>query len=376
MSSVSASFLKELSEIPFDRLMHFQGRATDIPSIISVIEHGEPHASRMALVTLANSIEQKGALIMLSPLLGSYLFYKLQQNGTNADLIVRIILKLAKAVGLQWETFIGTTQFEGKQFSMSLYNDQSDYLWPEFVDKQTDELSWGTKGADVLFDDPWFYTYQVLDDGLPLLNNLAHIDLITQGFVYEITTIIHMVGAQHRKPLPLDFKMSFDGFVLEPLTPKYQDDLSVNLTSKVTTYLSFDSLTHPALLAQYLTHCQTEFARGAGVNLVILSQDTGEFLGCCGLHDINTYSIELGIWLKEQAQGKGIATKVIAQLIALCKEHFSPQYLIYSVQKGNDASAHLCRNLGFTKHKDFVLEPTSLKNSLRHMSQYRLDLSK
>ncbi len=39
--------------------------------------------------------------------------------------------------------------------------------------------------------------------------------------------------------------------------------------------------------------------------MVILDRETGRFLGCAGLHELEAARPELGVWLKKSAHGNG-----------------------------------------------------------------------
>lgn len=89
------------------------------------------------------------------------------------------------------------------------------------------------------------------------------------------------------------------------------------------------------------------FARGNNLQLVILRQETEEFLGCCGLHgQDNINRPELGIWLKKSAHGQGLGREAIRTLVTWVQDKIALEALIYPVDKRNYPSRRIPESLG------------------------------
>ncbi|MHC5355034.1 GNAT family N-acetyltransferase [Myroides sp. LJL115] len=361
-------------DVPWDQLMHFNGRANDTGALLHIVETGNSHNKRMSLITLANAIENKGGLTITSPIVLIYLIKFFQQDPENISLYLRIFLKLAKAVGLQWEVFLDTDQFNNKDFGSWIWEDDSIYLWPEFENEQADQLLWAQTPTNLLFDDPWFYTKQILLEYQSNIESTEAKDLIDKGLIYEISTILNMVRDQKRIPFSLDSTWQSEDLLFECIDPKHLKDYFENLTPNVAKYLSFDSMENDKIIKEFIRISQIEQQRGTCLVMAVLDKNTKEFLGSCGIHDINERNAELGLWLKESAQAKGYGSQIVKTLLQICKGHTLSKSVIYCLEKENKASIELCQKFGFTKKYDFIIEPTALKNKLRHMSYFSREI--
>ncbi|MEC4113858.1 GNAT family N-acetyltransferase [Myroides pelagicus] len=365
----------DYSVIPWNRLIHWEGRANNVPTILSVLEHGARHDRRMALVTLSGFVEQKGGVIIATPILLSYLLNNLDRFSDNQDLVLRLLLKVAKAVGLQWEVFLDSKEFEGLSFSASIWEEGSPYLWPKEMSAVEEASLWNSIDPMLYFDHAWYYTLEVLESFRLSILSIDARDGIEQGMIYELETILNMVASQNRNIVAIDnFSFEYEDVLLSPIDQIYLDDIHTNLTKDVSKFLSFDLIDNVAFTKEYIRASVVENKRGAALVLVVKDRHTQMFLGGCGIQDVNVHTAEIGFWLKKEVQGKGYGRQVVGALLKLIKECVDTKEIIYTVEQGNEVSVYLAEKLGFSKGKDFILEPTVFKNKLRYMSQYRLTL--
>lgn len=365
----------DYKEVPWGRLMHFNGRAVDIPALLYILENdGKDHDKRMALITIANAIENKGGLTIASPIVLIYLIKNFELDTTNTSLYLRIFLKMAKALALQWELFMDSDLFKNKVFSKSYWQEDSPYLWPEFESEQIDQLLWGERSCIVTFDDPWFYTKLILLSYQKDIEKTFTQDLMDKGLIYEISTILNMIKDQVRHPFSLDFKWSTKDLILHSIDSTHLNDYWTNLTPSVAKYLSFDSMKDDRILKEFIRISNIEQQRGTCLVLVALDAVTNQFIGSCGIHDINKENAELGLWIKESAQGKGYGSQILEALIEICHKHTDSKSVIYCLEAENTPSIALCQKFDFKSRYDFIIEPTILKNKIRHMKYFSLDL--
>ena len=88
-------------------------------------------------------------------------------------------------------------------------------------------------------------------------------------------------------------------------------------------------------------------AEGYNFSAVIIDKETGEFLGCCGLHGKNNVRTpELGIWLKKDAHGKKLGREAIKTLCYWAVKNIDFEYLIYPVDRANISSCKIPEYLG------------------------------
>ena len=80
---------------------------------------------------------------------------------------------------------------------------------------------------------------------------------------------------------------------------------------------------------------------------VVLRRDSGEFLGCCGLHgEGKSETPELGIWIKSGAQGNGYGKEAIIGLKQWADRNLAYKYLTYPVDRRNRPSIRIPEALG------------------------------
>jgi ribosomal-protein-serine acetyltransferase len=100
---------------------------------------------------------------------------------------------------------------------------------------------------------------------------------------------------------------------------------------------------------------ETEELRARGQRLAYGIWQNNEFCGVIGSHDIDWASrnIQLGYWLREAAQGKGIITRACREMIRMAFEDFEMERVDIRVALGNDRSRAVVARLQF--HPDGVL---------------------
>ncbi len=80
---------------------------------------------------------------------------------------------------------------------------------------------------------------------------------------------------------------------------------------------------------------------------VVVERDSGEFLGCCGLHgEGKPETPELGIWIKRSAHGNGYGKEAIVGLKQWADSTLQYEYLTYSVDRLNESSIRIPEDLG------------------------------
>ncbi|MHC5202233.1 GNAT family N-acetyltransferase [Myroides sp. LJL119] len=362
------------SSLPWEYFVDFNQRANDIPGLLEILEFGDEQQKKMALITLANTIEQKNRVLIITPMVLIYLFKFFQKQEDLQSLYLRVFLKICKAIGFQWETFLDGRNQIDRPFGTWVWQEDSAYRWPEFESSTIDQMLWATTSDSLLFDHPWYFTRQVLLSYQDLLENHSTMDLISRGILYEISTILNMIKDQQRVVFPVKKTWESENLELVPICLDYLLSYQQGLTSNVAEFLSFDPIDNQAILKEYIRRSQIEYNRGACMVFVVLNKNTKEFLGSCGIHDINQLNVEIGLWLKESAQDKGYGSEILKTLIQLIKNNIKTKYIIYNAEQKNIASIRLCEKFGFIKKYDFVIEPNVLKNKMRHMTYFWLEL--
>ena len=99
-------------------------------------------------------------------------------------------------------------------------------------------------------------------------------------------------------------------------------------------------------------------AREGNLQYVVLLKETGEFIGCAGLHNIPVKP-EPGLWLKESSWKNGFGFEIIEAIRCWAKDHLECAYLYYPVRKENVPSRRIAEKLGGILEKDEFLSKNS-----------------
>lgn len=150
---------------------------------------------------------------------------------------------------------------------------------------------------------------------------------------------------------------------------KYKEDIFRELTPTVAKFLPFIPTGKLEGTQGFIDYSLGQLEKGEDITLLAIDNQTEEFIGCCGIHDINSESISLGIWLKESAFGKGFGTELIQGLEQYVNENLSVDYLIYNVEESNHGSIKIAEKLGYVYNNSFVRNIS--EDKILNMLQYR-----
>lgn len=93
----------------------------------------------------------------------------------------------------------------------------------------------------------------------------------------------------------------------------------------------------------------------------IFLKETGEFIGCCGLHMTSKAAArEIGFDLKEAFWHRGLASEAARRVIVYAFDYLHIKELHARVHPENTASLRLIRSLGFEHVDDFYDERSGL----------------
>jgi ribosomal-protein-alanine N-acetyltransferase len=149
-----------------------------------------------------------------------------------------------------------------------------------------------------------------------------------------------------------DIRIKTDRLILKPVDEVYADDINTNFTAEVTRYMPFNPEGDRNDVLSFVGNSKNSLLNNTDLVMVAIDSDKN-FIGCCGIHNITSESIELGLWLKKNAQGIGLGTEIIVSLIQFIEEHFTFEYILYPVDEENTASKKIPKKLGFVPYKKY-----------------------
>lgn len=86
---------------------------------------------------------------------------------------------------------------------------------------------------------------------------------------------------------------------LEPVSDKFKFEICNEFTTEVTKFMPFLPTGNIKETEDFIASSNQELLTGKAIHFCILKKEANEFLGCCGLHNLNTKNIEIGLWLKK-----------------------------------------------------------------------------
>jgi len=119
----------------------------------------------------------------------------------------------------------------------------------------------------------------------------------------------------------------------------------------------------PAAALDYIRRTRREWAEYRGLELKILYE--GRLAGSVGLHAVSREHGrgEIGYWLRENLQGRGIMTRAVRALVAYAFGPLGLHRLVVMAQPGNVKSRAIPERLGFRQEG-------VLRHDLRHPDGY------
>lgn len=149
-----------------------------------------------------------------------------------------------------------------------------------------------------------------------------------------------------------DIRIKTDRLLLRPVEELYVDDINKCFTAEVTKYMPFNPEGDRNDILRFVEESKRTLSKNTDLVMVVLDS-SNNFMGCCGIHDITEESVELGLWLKETAQGIGLGTEIIKGLIEFLENNFIFKYILYPVDQDNTASRKIPEKLGFSPYKKY-----------------------
>lgn len=99
----------------------------------------------------------------------------------------------------------------------------------------------------------------------------------------------------------------------------------------------------------FVRDARSRFRNREELNYLIFPRERGPLLGAIGLHTID-WSVprfEIGYWLCDSAQGKGIITEAIRALTAVCFDRLEAERVEIRCDSRNERSAAAARRAGY-----------------------------
>jgi len=158
--------------------------------------------------------------------------------------------------------------------------------------------------------------------------------------------------------------------LLKSICLDYKEHIFKEFNSQVTTYMLPKPAETIKETVDFIESSMKSNSEGTNFQTVVVSKDTGEFLGCGGLHHIDTKTPELGVWIKVSAHGHGYGKEVMHAIKKWADEHLNYEYLLYPVDKENIPSRKIPESMNGKIEKEY--QETNLSGAVLHILEYRI----
>jgi hypothetical protein len=122
--------------IPWDRIVHWYGRATTIPETVRLLRSADASVRRKAQADLTNWLEHQGGLSQATPFAIQLLVQALDDAGLpNREAVIAIVEQIAESALFQMD---GPSHLPVGAPPDDLI--APELLWPEFISEEEDEI--------------------------------------------------------------------------------------------------------------------------------------------------------------------------------------------------------------------------------------------
>jgi RimJ/RimL family protein N-acetyltransferase len=125
---------------------------------------------------------------------------------------------------------------------------------------------------------------------------------------------------------------------LVPIHAGFTAAMFETFNARVTRYMHPKPSDTVEEMGRFVRDSVAGLAAGTNLQMVILSRPDEAFLGCIGLHELDRPDPEMGLWLKEAAQGHGLGREAASALIAWARAQNRFTCIRYPVDRRNLAS--------------------------------------
>lgn len=127
----------------------------------------------------------------------------------------------------------------------------------------------------------------------------------------------------------------------------YANEIFREFTTEVTRYMTPQPCATRADFEVLLKQFAEQRANKTDVLFVIVKKESGEFLGCCGIHATSNARVpHVGLWIKKGAHGHRYGREAIRTLIQYASEHLVVEGFLYAVDRRNVPSLKIPESLG------------------------------
>ena len=144
----------------------------------------------------------------------------------------------------------------------------------------------------------------------------------------------------------LTVRIESERVLLVPIHAGFTPPMFETFNARITRYMHPKPSDTVEEMERFVSESMAGLAAGTNLQMVILSRPDEAFLGCIGLHELDRPDPEMGLWLTEQAQGRGLGREAARALIAWARAQGRFACIRYPVDRRNLASRKIPEHHG------------------------------
>ncbi|EKE21399.1 MAG: hypothetical protein ACD_7C00260G0004 [uncultured bacterium] len=168
----------------------------------------------------------------------------------------------------------------------------------------------------------------------------------------------------------LNERIESERLLLVPISMNYKDEIFKEFSEDITAYMYPASATDISETEEFINNSIKGLSEGSNLQLVILAKDSREFLGNAGLHNIDSKTPELSVWLKKAAHGKSYGKEAMTVVKKWADKNLKYDYILYPVADKNIASQKIPESLGGKIEREY--DEKMMTGKTHHMIEYRI----
>ena len=143
-----------------------------------------------------------------------------------------------------------------------------------------------------------------------------------------------------------NFEIKTERLILVLIDLSYKEDVFREFTPEVARFMYPQFSGDIADTVSFINEGRQKTLDGHDLQLVALDKDSKEFLGCVGLHHIDTRVPALGLWFKKTVWGKGYGLEAMRALKDWAEHNLDYDHLLYPAFKDNASTRKIAEALG------------------------------
>lgn len=141
--------------------------------------------------------------------------------------------------------------------------------------------------------------------------------------------------------------------ILEPLSKAHREEVFASFTPEVARYMYPAPARDISETDSFIAEADEDRRSGRGLQFALRSREDGSFLGCLGLHAVDSPLPEVGLWLRREAWGRGLGSEAAGCLLQWARSRLPARFYRYPADRRNLASCAVARKEGGLPYREY-----------------------